>query len=180
MILTIAGTPGSGKDTVAKILSEELDLQLISLGNLRREAAKQKNMTLEEFNKWSLDNSEEGDSYFDDYQKDFGRKNNNFIMVSRLGWYFIPHSIKIFVDVDEKVGAERIFNEKNVDNSRNELISKDVDEQVKLNKQRINNDIRRYSLLYGINPYEKTNYNLIIDSTSKTPREIVDIVKSRL
>ena len=173
MIITISGPPGSGKDTIAEQISQKLKLPIISMGNLRREAAKNKGMTIEEFNEWSKDNPEEGDYYFDNYQKKYGKNNNNFIMVSRLGWYFIPHSVKIYIDVKLEEGAKRIFKQKKNSNKRNESSVSSIKEQVKLNKDRMNCDINRYSKLYGINPYTEKNYDIIIDSTELTIEEVV-------
>lgn len=172
MILTIAGPPGSGKDTVAQILADDLGYELVSMGNIRRIAAENKGMTIEEFNEWSSNNSLEGDEYFDESQKVIGRKKNNFIMVSRLGWHFIPHSVKIYVDVDERIGAKRIFEQKQHDNARNELQVLTIDDQEKLNKERVNNDIDRYNHLYKLNPYKKENYNVVIDSSNMSPGEV--------
>lgn len=171
MIITISGPPGSGKDAAAKRLSERLNLPITSMGNLRRDAAKEKGMTIEEFNQWSLENPEEGDHYFDNFQKKYGQEKDNFIMVSRLGWHFIPHSKKIYIDVAPEIGAERIFNQKKKENQRNEHLVETIEEQIRLNQERIKNDIERYKILYNINPYKKKNYDIIIDSTEITMEE---------
>jgi len=49
-IITISGTPGSGKSTVAKIIQKELDAERIYVGGIRREIARKKGMTLQELN----------------------------------------------------------------------------------------------------------------------------------
>lgn len=174
MIITISGPPGSGKDSVAEEASKKLNLPIISMGNLRRAAAKERGMTLEEFNKWSLKNPEEGDHYFDNYQKKYGKENDNFIMVSRLGWYFIPHSKKIYIDVTPKIGAERVFNQKKKENQRNEKEVETVEEQLKLNNERIENDKKRYEILYKIDPYNKENYDIMVNSTNLTKKETAE------
>lgn len=180
MILTISGPPGSGKDTVAENLVSILNaagfsFNIVSLGNVRREAAVAKGMTIEDFNTWSSENPKEGDAYFDDFQKQYGVDNDNFIMVSRLGWYFIPHAIKIYVDVRDDVGAKRIFDQKGAGSGRdseNEVSS--VAEQMEFNLNRVENDKQRYSKLYNINPYDKSNYDLVIDSSEITALEVAD------
>ena len=48
MIITISGTPGSGKSTVAKIIVETLNAERIYVGGIRRELAREKGMTLQE------------------------------------------------------------------------------------------------------------------------------------
>ncbi|MFA6088661.1 MAG: AAA family ATPase [Candidatus Woesearchaeota archaeon] len=179
MIITICGSPGSGKDTVANLLLEKIlnqgkKYEMLSIGDLRRIAASEKNMTLEQFNEWSTKNPKEGDEYFDDFQREHAKKTSDFILVSRLGWYLIPHSYKIYVDVDPYEGARRIYNQKLKDkNKRNEYDCKSIEEQVKVNSERTQSDITRYMALYNANPYNLKNHDLIINSTKKTPNEVV-------
>ena len=176
MIITISGPPGSGKDTTAIHISERLNMPIISMGNLRREAAKEKGMTIEEFNAWSEENPVEGDHYFDEYQKRYGKENDHFIMVSRLGWHFIPHSKKVYIHVEPEEGARRIFEQKQISNERNEQIVKSVEEQIRLNKERMQCDIDRYSKLYSVNPYNPEQYDIVVDSTELTLQEKIEKV----
>ena len=48
-IVTIGGLPGSGKTTVAKILAEKLRLEYVNAGDIFRNLAAKKGLTLEEF-----------------------------------------------------------------------------------------------------------------------------------
>lgn len=175
MIVTICGPPGSGKDTAAlrvvKALKDKgFHFTIISMGDLRGEAAVKKGMTIEDYNKWSLDNPIEGDKYFDDYQKNLAKEKDDFFMVSRLGWYFIPSSFKIYIDVDEIAGATRVFNQKKKYGSRaDEKPTNSVEEQMLIHRQRVESDKQRYKKLYGINPYDKSNYDFVIDSTKLSP-----------
>ncbi|MFT4326290.1 MAG: cytidylate kinase family protein [Candidatus Woesearchaeota archaeon] len=182
MIITLCGPPGSGKDTIAAILEEKTGFPIMSMGNLRRAAAKKKGMTIEAFNAWSEKNPKEGDIFFDDFQKQYAKEHDNFIMVSRMGWYFMPHALKVFIDVSLDEGARRIFEQKQKSNARNEQMVSSVTEQIALNKQRIASDKARYMKLYGTNPYDKRHFNLIIDSSKssadKIASKIVKIVKN--
>ena len=182
MIITIAGPPGSGKDSVAKLLAEKLDYNVVSLGGMKRDAAVSKGMTIEQYNNWSKENSKEGDTNFDNFLVEYGKENDNFIMVARLGWYFIPNSKKVFIDVDSKVGAERIFNQKinsyERGNTENTVCS--IEEQENMDVDRIDNERERFLKLYGVDPYDKSNYDLILDSTIFKVKEIVDKLLSKL
>jgi len=51
MIISISGTPGAGKGTLAKNLAAELGWPVFSMGDLRRQAAARRGMTLAEYNK---------------------------------------------------------------------------------------------------------------------------------
>ena len=174
MIITISGPPGSGKDTTAEHISKKLNIPIISMGNLKREFAKEKSMTIEEFNTWCDENPKEGDYAFDEYQRKYGLDNNHFIMVSRLGWHFIPHSKKIYVDVSLEEGARRIFEQKQISNARNEHLVESVEEQIKLNEERIRTDADRYQRIYGINPFKHEHYDVVVDSTKLTIQEKVE------
>lgn len=186
MIITIAGPPGSGKDTVANLLVSKInekgkEYELLSIGDLRRIAAQEKGMTIEEFNEWSLKNPNEGDAYFDNFQREHAKKTNDFVLVSRLGWHLIPHSFKIYIDVDPYEGARRIFMQKQKDrNSRNEIKCSTVKEQMRVNEKRIESDKARYYYLYKINPYDTSNYELILDSTDYEAEDAANRILERV
>jgi cytidylate kinase len=174
MILTVGGDPGSGKDTVVQrvllqLKEQGIDYALLSMGNLRRDAAAKKGMTIEAFNEWSVANPDEGDRFFDTQLAEYGKAHDNFIAIARLGWYSIPHSLKVFVRVDPYVGAERIFNQKLKDNSRNESSVASVEEQMARNAARVAGDRKRYNQLYGIQDFtDPKHYDVILDSTGKS------------
>ena len=52
------------------------------------------------------------DKELDDKTIELGRNKDNIVMDSRLAFNFIPHSIKIFLEVSLDVAAKRIFNQK--------------------------------------------------------------------
>ena len=163
MIITIAGMSGSGKSTVGKFLAERLGLKKYSMGDLRRKMASDRGMTIAELNKLG---EKEGwtDKDADDYQKNVLSKEDDFVIDGRLSWFFIPDSIKVFLDVDPKIGAERIFLEQR-GAERGEKKWKSVEEVEKFNEERLKSDIKRYEKLYGINPYNKENYDMIMDTS---------------
>ena len=51
MIITLSGMPGSGKSTVAKILSKKLRMSRYYMGGIRREMARKMGLTIDELNK---------------------------------------------------------------------------------------------------------------------------------
>ena len=106
MKITISGKVGSGKSTVAKLLAKKLSLEYYSIGTIMREMASERGLSINEFSK-KAENDKSIDIELDTRQKEIGKK-EKFIMDSRLGFYFIPDSFKIFLDVDIKEAAKRI------------------------------------------------------------------------
>ena len=51
------------------------------------------------------------DEELDNKNKEVGKK-ENVIIDSRLGFYFIPQSFKVFLKLDPKISAERILKDK--------------------------------------------------------------------
>ena len=177
MIISISGAQGSGKSTLAKSLAKKLKWPRYYMGGLRRAAAKKHGLTLAEFNKLGETNPET-DSFVDDYQKELGQTQDNFVIEGRTSWHFIPHSLKIYIDVDAKVGAMRIFNDlqenaKDRNEDTNLLSFEDV---LASSKRRFKSDNKRYQQYYGINVYDPKNYDLCLDSTKMGKYEVLQAV----
>lgn len=168
MIITISGKPGSGKSTVADILAKKLKLKRYSVGNYRREMAKRLGLDLEELNKLG-ENKDFTDKEADNWQEELGKKENNFIIDGRLSYHFIPDSIKIFIDVKPEVGARRI----RLDNRKEEK-SKTDKEALKLWKERYKSDLKRYKKYYNLNPYDKKQYDFILDTSNLSIGKMAD------
>lgn len=172
MIITLAGAPASGKGTVGKLLAKKLGFPAYSTGQMRRDEAQKRNLTIEEFNDWSEKNPE-GDKIFDDRMEMMGKTQDNFVIDARLGWYFIPQSIKVFLDVELNEGAKRRFAEINKP-GRAEEHQTTLAQVKKILSDRTKHDLVRYGALYGIKEYDKTKFDIVIDTTEMTPQQVVD------
>lgn len=166
MIITITGEPGSGKSTIGKKLAQKLDYKHYYIGQIRRDAAKKRNMTLAEYNKYG-EIHPETDTEVDDYQKNLGIKEDNFVIEGRTSWFLIPHAIKIYVTVNPKEGAKRVFKELQADNSRNEdhaLLT--IEDVLRSHEEREASDKLRYQKYYQKNCSDKNNFDLVLDTTT--------------
>lgn len=170
--ITISGTPGSGKTTIAELLHEKLGIPYISSGMIFREAAMEYGFSLAEFSRY-CEEHEEVDRELDEKQLEILRR-GDIILESRLsGWLAYRNNIpafKILVDADRMVRAERIVNREggNIRQRLKELLEREESER------------KRYLKYYGINLEDTSIYNLIIDSSNKTPDEIIDIILGHL
>jgi len=176
MKITIAGLPGSGKSTIGKMLAKKFKLKFMSIGDIRGKIALKHGLTLDELN--SLGEKEAWtDNELDDYQKDYGKKNNNFVIDGRLSFYFIPDSIKIFLDVSPEVGAKRIL----IDNQRpDEKKQHTLKNQIKAIKHRASSDKKRYKKYYNIDPYQKKYFDIYIKTDKLTPQEVFDKIVEKI
>ncbi|MFH1427507.1 MAG: (d)CMP kinase [Patescibacteria group bacterium] len=176
MIISIGGTPGSGKSTLAKKIAKKLNWPKYYMGGLRRQAAKKRGVTLAEYNKLGEKNPAT-DLEVDKYQKKLGKTKDNFIIDGKTSWYFIPHSIKIFIYADPKIGAQRIFKELKKKNHRNEdkklETLKDV---LNSNQKRIKSDNKRYKKFFNINVYNRKNYDFILDTSNLNEKQVFEKV----
>lgn len=172
MIITISGIAGSGKSTVAKLLAKKLNYKHYSIGDFMRDMAKEKNITLLELSKLA-EKDKAIDKELDKKQIELGKKQDNFVIDSRLGFHFIKNSKKIFLNVDLNEAAKRILKEK-----RKHESYKDIQESAEKIKTRIKSENKRYKEYYNIDYQNKTHYDIIIDTTDIKPEEIVkDILK---
>jgi len=54
IVIAVSGSAGSGKTTYAKYISERMGLELVSAGKIFREMARQRGLSLEEFNRLAI------------------------------------------------------------------------------------------------------------------------------
>ncbi len=176
MIISLGGAQGSGKSTIAEKLAAELGWPRYYVGGLRREAAKERGLTLAEYNKLGEDDPKT-DFEVDEYQKKLGETQDNFVIEGRTSWFFIPHSLKIYLDVDLDEGARRIFSHLQQKNDRNEDIDLSSLEDVKAsNARRLASDKLRYQKYYGVNVNDKSHYDFYLDTTNLSPDEVLQKV----
>ena len=169
MIITISGKAGSGKSTVAGLLSEKLSLKHYSIGGLMREMAAQKGLPLLELNKLA-EKDKSIDFELDNKLKELGKECDNFVVDGRLTAFFIPNAqVRVFLDADDKVRAQRILND-----TRKQEKNKSLRETMLNIKKREESEKKRYKKYYGINYFDKTLYNCIVDTTKLNPNQVAE------
>lgn len=174
MIITISGKAGSGKSTTAKELAKRLNLKHYSIGDLMRQIAKEKGISLMELSKQAEKDSSI-DKELDSRQMEL-RKKDNFVIDGRLTAFFIPNAdLKIFLDCDDPIRAERILKE-----GRKDEGSKNIQELMEKIKQRGQSEKKRYKEIYNIDYTDKKLYNLIIDTTNISPNEVLKKITNAL
>ena len=170
--ITISGSPGSGKSTVASLLSKKLGLKYFYSGEIFRKTAKKYNMTLEEFDLY-CEQCRKFDKELDDYQLKILKKGNVIIEGRIAGWLAYRNNIpvfKIMLYADIETRAGRIVNRENGD----------LEERKQEMLKREKSEAKRYKNYYDIDIKDNSIYDLVICSTDKTPEEIVEIITQKL
>ncbi len=175
MIITISGRAGSGKSSVAKQLAEILGYRHYSMGDMRREIASRMRMDINALNKYDEKNGGITDRQVDEFLARLGKEQDNLVIDSRLGFHFIPNSIKIFLDADIKTRAERIFSD-----LRSTENYKSLEETVSMIEKRENSDTVRYNKLYSINCCDTNNYDCVIDTSKLAVNDVIGKIREML
>lgn len=171
--ITIAGDLGSGKSTVANHLISNINYRIESAGLIFRRLAEQHGMTAKEFNQF-IESNPKYDNMVDDTIKEMGAKEENIIFDSRLAWYFVPKSFKIYMYVDVDTATERIFNDKG-------RVSESYSDMATAKKEiieRRESEVLRYKTFYNIDINNYSNYDFIIDTSHATKDEVNEAVLS--
>ena len=172
-IISLAGDLASGKGTVSLLLKEDLGYTIYRNGDYVRALAKEKNMSITEFNIY-LESHPQIDIQIVKSAAEYAKNNDNLIIDARLGWYAVPHSFKVYLKVDIDVSAKRAFN----DPKRKATESfNTIEEQKQDIIKRYNLENERYFKLYGIRKDDMSNYDLVIDTTNMTAKETSDKIK---
>ena len=172
MLITIWWKAWSGKWTVSKLLAKKLWYEIISIWDMRRKLAAEMGLNIIEFNKlWdNPENAKEFDLKYEEFQKNL-KLSDNIILDSRLWFYAQPKAFKILLDVDEEIAWDRIFKAKR-ETDKNSTKKHAISEV----KERNSNDEQRYKKLYDIDLWDTNNYNLVIDTSERTPEEVLQII----
>lgn len=167
-VVTISGLPGSGTTTVAKILEEKTSITYVYSGDIFRKMAKKYGMPLEEFGRY-CEKHKEADEELDRYQLEILEKGDVILEGRLAGWIAYRNnisSLKVALEADLETRAKRIVKRENGD--------------IKKRKQEIESreksEATRYKKYYDIDVCDTSIYDLVIDSSDKTPEEIVGII----
>jgi cytidylate kinase len=108
------------------------------------------------------------DKEVDDKLIKIGEK-DMYVIDSWIAFHFIPESRKIFLEVDSRIAAERVFKKQRKDEKKRDTV-KEVE---KMLKSRVENTRKRYLKYYNVDYLNQGNYELVIDTSEMTIDEVV-------
>lgn len=172
-IISLAGELASGKGTVSKILMEELNYGVYRNGEYFRKLAREKGMDITTFNIY-VEKHPEIDIQVENSAAEYAKEHDNFIIDARLGWYAVPNSFKVYMKVDIDVAAKRAFEDENRKSSEQ---FETIEEQKADIQKRYKLENERYWNVYKVRKDDMSNYDLVIDTTNLTPKEVANKIK---
>ncbi len=173
-IITIAGSLGSGKSSTANRVAEILSYNRSSTGDFMRSIADKRGISLQELGKLA-ETDPSIDQTLDDYNREIGTK-EKIVLDSRLGFYFVPESFKVFLDLDPIIAAERILKDAETNSNRGKETKSGFDNAeniVKSISERLISERKRYNDLYGIADHtDRANFDCIVNTANLNLEEV--------
>ncbi len=170
MIITVGGSIGSGKSTLAKRLAQTLGYDYFSVGDIMRSLAKEKGISLIQLSLMA-EKDPSIDQQLDDHQRKLAK--GDCVIDSRLGAYILDADFKIWLDASSPVQVKRISGRDKVPIGEAEILV----------ARREASEAERYRKIYGIDVYDQSVYDLILDTDDLSKDEVLDkclqAVKSR-
>ena len=162
MLISITGKLGSGKSTVCNLLKDRYGFEIYSTGAFQREVAR------------SMGEDPSLDYVIDDKVKQLSieKAEEKLIFDSRMAWHFAVKSFKIFLTIEPCEAARRVMlNQRGCEEFY-------ADEQEACDKliERSRVEQARFLQIYGVDYYDFNNYDLIVDTTARTPEQIIEII----
>lgn len=143
----------------------------VSAGDFMREMAAERGMTILELSR-SAEGGDSIDREIDARTVKLAEESDDFVMDARLGWHFVPDSVKVFLEVRPEEAARRIYRAQRGEEHEN--IS--LDDTRRAIELRTESEASRYQTYYGLDYSDHSNYDLVVDTSDKTVEEVVGAI----
>lgn len=162
MIIAIAGPIGVGKSTVARALADRLGYRYISGGEVFRDLARERGISVTEVNKLA-ETDPTLDRELDRRQHELA-KAGNCVVESRLAGWMTDADLKVWLRAPLEVRASRVARREGqeVASARRDLVERERSEWA------------RYKAAYGIDIDDLGPYHLVVDTTLWNAEALVD------
>jgi CMP/dCMP kinase len=170
--ISITGDLGSGKSRVSKQLCAETGFQYLSTGQIQRQLALELGIDTLEMNRLA-DTDPTIDERIDGALIALNKiENAGYIIDSRLGWHFVPSSFKVFLKTELQESVRRIM----ADEARKSENYADAAEAARKIRARKQSENDRFLEKYGADCTDMDNFDIVVDTTDRSPDEVVAII----
>ena len=173
-IITITGQCGAGVSTVTDTLAQELGYRKFSAGGLFRNLAQQLGMSVDRLNEYSHTNRVV-DREIDTLIRRLG-EGSDIVLDSRLGYYWIHESFKVYLAADPEVAAARVYEDIVRGVRKAEEAMSILDTRSRIEKE-AESSRARYLRDYGIDIGNTNCFDLVIDTSDKSLKEVVALIR---
>lgn len=167
LVITISGLHGTGKSTYAQILSEIFALRRFSAGELFRQIANEKDISVSKLSEMTF-NNKEIDKLIDNKTKEEAKRGGVILEGLLTGWIAKDQAdIKLFLTTSERIRLRRI--------SKREGVNYDIARKKTMHREML--ERRRFKLFYGININDLSIYDLTLNTgllSTKSNIKIID------
>jgi cytidylate kinase len=161
-IITIAGSLGSGKSSTARAVASALRFRHFSSGDLFRQIAAARGESIEAMN-ISAEVPRDIDIKVDNLLQEMYRAEEQLAIDSRMAWRWMPGSFKVFLVLDPDTAARRVFGQLR-EGGRIGEDARSVEEVRDSINRRFASEQKRYSGLYGVDPTDPLNFDIVINT----------------
>ena len=173
-VITVSGPHGTGKSTYAKALAEALQLRYVSAGELFRDLAREKGVTLEAFSKMAAENPAV-DKIIDERTKAEAEK-GGVVIDAQLGGWMVKElaDVKVLIVAPDEVRFRRIATRDgiSVEEARKQTLAREAFQR------------QRYEKYYGLNVTDLSIYDVTVDTgvypLEKVKSIVIDSVRRHL
>jgi cytidylate kinase len=165
-IITVAGSPGSGKSSTAKAVATVLGFRHFSSGDRFRQLAAARGESIEAMN-ISAEVQRDIDLEVDNLLKEMYRTEQRLVIDSRMAWRWMPGSFKVFLVLDPDTAAERIFKHLRMEGRISEA-AQSVEEVRASIERRSASERKRYAALYAVDVTDPLNFDVVINTRHNT------------
>ncbi len=169
--ISLTGDLGSGKSRVSRILCAETGFKYISTGQIQRELAQELGIDTLQMNQLA-DIDPSIDQYIDGALIALNENPEGFIIDSRLAWHFVPSSFKVFLKTELSEAVRRIMSDE-TRNSEGYASAVEAAEKIKARKASEN---ARFLQKYGADCSNLDNFDIVVDTTDRTPEQVAAII----
>ncbi len=160
---------------MASAVAKRLGWRHVSAGDFMREIAAERGVSILELSR-SAEDSAAIDHEIDSRTVRLAEEGGDFVMDARLGWHFIPGSVKIFLEVSPDVAAQRIFEARR--GSEHENV--DLDTTRRAIESRTESERSRYLAYYDLDYTDHDNYDLVVDTSDLSIDDVVEGIVSHV